>query len=252
MLAGLILGLLPQTTRGEAQDASAEAIRVALYLHKDNSYYGRGNKNFRALLSAEEGFAVTNVTADDIKSGKLMDFHVLIMPGGSGSAQGKALGEAGREVVREFVRNGGGFVGVCAGAYLASSDYSWSLNIINAKVLDRKHWARGKGQVTLALTPDSKKLLGHAEDEVEVRYAQGPLYAPNDTEGLPAYEELATFLTEVSKEGVPGGVMPGKTAMARATFGDGRVLACSPHPESPGGPGHLIVNAVRWAAKASK
>ncbi|MFM9148181.1 MAG: BPL-N domain-containing protein [Verrucomicrobiota bacterium] len=36
--------------------------------------------------------------------------------GGSGSAEAEGLGVAGREEVRKFVREGGGYVGICAGA----------------------------------------------------------------------------------------------------------------------------------------
>ena len=47
----------------------------------------------------------------------------------------------GRRAILDFIKNGGGYVGICAGVYLASSHYSWSLGILNAKVVDGEHWA---------------------------------------------------------------------------------------------------------------
>ena len=44
----------------------------------------------------------------------------------------------GRDAIREFVRAGGGYIGVCAGAYLAASDKDYQLSILNARVVDRR------------------------------------------------------------------------------------------------------------------
>lgn len=251
ILAGLFLVLLLPVAQSQPGEGHTKELRVAVYFHKDKAYYTKIVREIAALLTEDKGFLVTKVRGADIKNGWLRDFQVLIMPGGSGSAQAEALGEEGCAEITKFVKNGGGFIGIGAGAYLASSDYSWSLNLINAKVLDRKHWNRGTGQVKLALTPDGKELLGHTKSEVEMRYAHGPLYAPANTSGLGAYDELATFVTEVTKEGVPGGVMPGRTAIARASFAKGRVITFGVYPETPGGPGHFLINAVRWVARVA-
>ncbi|MDB4662390.1 BPL-N domain-containing protein [Verrucomicrobiales bacterium] len=101
---------------------------------------------------------------------------VLIQPGGSGGKQGRALEESGRKAVRDFVRGGGGYLGVCGGAYLATNDYDWSLDLIDAKVVDRRHWARGKGTVKLQLSPAGTKFFGQESDELSIYYAQGPLF----------------------------------------------------------------------------
>ena len=233
---------------------SAEPIRIGVYSHSTNpARVSQIVGVFTNILTPKKGFEVQRVDPASIRAGVLTNLNVLIMPGGSGSKQATNLETPGCEAIQKFVRDGGGYVGICAGAYLASSHYSWSLNLINAKVIDRSHWARGKGDVVLTLTPLGQKVLGHPESEVEVYYGQGPLYgrATNDT--LPAYEDLAIYKTEVAKEnvpeGVPMGVMPGTTAIARGEYGKGRVLCYSPHPEKPFQPVfHLIENGVRWAA----
>ncbi|MBT6847278.1 MAG: biofilm PGA synthesis protein PgaB, partial [Planctomycetaceae bacterium] len=127
---------------------SSAPIKVAVF---EGDGVGKSCTNLLTVLdnSSKIQFEVSRVTTADILAGKLDAFDVLIHPGGSGSKQGNDLGEDGRQQVRQFVSQGGGFLGVCAGAYLATNDYTWSLNLIDAKVVDRKHWARGTGTVQL-------------------------------------------------------------------------------------------------------
>ena len=73
------------------------------------------------------------VGAEDIRDGVLKQFDVAIFPGGSGSKQASALNARGRAAVQAFVNRGGGYVGICAGSYLAAANYSWSLGISNHK-----------------------------------------------------------------------------------------------------------------------
>ena len=47
-------------------------------------------------------------------------FRVVYMNGGRAKAHGGTLGEQGRKNYRMFVANGGGYVGSCAGAFIAS------------------------------------------------------------------------------------------------------------------------------------
>lgn len=196
-------------------------------------------------------FTVDRITADEIRSGDLSDFDVLVHPGGSGSRQGKTLGDLGRKAVTEFVFDGGGYLGVCAGSYLATNDYTWSLNLIDAKVVDRKHWARGKGNVSLTLSPVGSSFFGHVNREIDVYYGQGPLLGrPEwDDEDVPDYQSLAIYKTEIAEKNAPSGVMPGTSAIVRAGYGNGRVFCFSPHPEMTKGREFMIRDAAQWLAK---
>lgn len=231
-----------------AQEAAAKPIRVAIYDHSGARKDRPGSLG--RFLNERNGFTWKRVSPAEIRDGALKNFDVLIMPGGSASRQAKNLGERGRDQIRKFVGNGGGYVGICAGSYLASPGYDWSLGIINTKVVDRKHWARGTGEVQIQMTRAGKAALGESSDKVKVYYGQGPLMAPGSRKDLPAYEALATYDTGIAKHGAPRGVMPGTTAIARAPYHDGRVVCISPHPEASGGPNHLVMAAVRWAAHA--
>ena len=161
------------------------------------------------------------------------------------------MGEEGRSQVRDFVKTGRGLVGICAGAYLASCDYEWSLHVLDAKVIDREHWNRGTGTVEIALSSLGRETLELAQDQTEIYYHQGPLLAPADDPAVPDYQPLATYVGEVAKNGAPTGVMPGTTAIALGKFGDGRVLCFSPHPEKTPQLGSILLQGIYWAAQGT-
>ncbi len=213
----------------DAQESGSQRIRVAVFQGPGVS--STVSELIRDLQRSP-ALVVDRIDAEAIRAGSLeSEVDVVVFPGGSGGGQGKALASEGREAVRRFIDRGGCYVGVCAGAYLASADYSWSLHLLDARVLDRKHWARGFGPVRLTLRQEAQEAFAVDSDHPQVYYHQGPLLAPAQRDDLEDYRELATFATEVRKEKVPNGVMPGTTAMAAGRFGKGFVLAISPHPE---------------------
>ncbi len=161
------------------------------------------------------------------------------------------MGEDGRQQVRQFVNQGGGFLGVCAGAYLATNDYTWSLNLIDAKVVDRKHWARGTGTVQLELSPSGQDFFKAKSSELDIFYGQGPLLARRewDDPKTPDYESLAIYGSEIAKNGAPNGIMKGTSAAVRCDYGKGRVFCFSAHPELTEGLHYLIPTVVQWLKK---
>lgn len=223
-------------------------IRVAVYADAGTS---ADITPVLVALAKHPEVVVERIWSREIRDGKLETYDLVVFPGGSGGGEGKALGPEGRDKVREFVRRGRGYVGICAGAYLASCDYPWSLNLLNAKVLDKQHWARGNGMVSMALTPDGKGILGRTDDSLRIAYRQGPLLAPAGRKELPAYTELARYTSEVALKGAPKGVMPGTTAVAAGEFGKGRVVCFSPHPEKTKGLEDLLLKAIAWIRAAT-
>jgi glutamine amidotransferase-like uncharacterized protein len=246
LLLGIAM-LVPCQIILATEPAETGAIRVAIYA--DAGASKKGSPHVQRCLPPDMDFAIETVTAEEIRSGALKGFNVLIHPGGSGSKQAHTLGEEGRERVRQFVAEGGGFIGICAGAYLASANYPWSLNLLDARVVDSEHWARGKGEVQLRLPPAGRSALGIEQELVAIHYNQGPLLAPGENHDLDDYELLAAFETEIAENGAPSGVMKGTTAIARGTFGKGRVVCFSPHPEKTPGRDSFLRAAVRWAAQ---
>jgi beta-aspartyl-peptidase (threonine type) len=226
-----------------------KVTKVAVY---SDAGAGRSETDLVKALNANQLLEVHRVTAEQIRGGALTGMDVLIHPGGSGSKQGLQLGPEGREVVRSFVKEGGGFIGVCAGAYLASADYDWSLNLLDAKVIDRAHWARGTGTVRVGLSKVGQDFFECNSSTTEIYYGQGPLLAPANRPEIPDYQPLALYETEIAKNGAPMGVMKGTTAIASGEFGRGRVFCFSPHPEKTKGLENFLYRAIAWAANAEE
>lgn len=220
-------------------------IRIAVF--KDQGVSDKVS-HLHDLLESRPNFKVLQLSGSDIRDGKLREQDVVIFPGGSGSKEAASLDKLGRDEVRSFVRKGGGYVGICAGAYLASADYEWSLHILDAKVLDRAHWARGHGDVEVSLTQAGQKFFASPNERPTILYWQGPLLAPAGKTEIPDYEVLGTFATEIAENGAPKGVMPGTTAIAQGRYGAGRVFCFSPHPERTPDVQKYVIDAIQWAA----
>ncbi len=212
-------------------------------------------KVFRVLDRAENYFAC-HLGPDDIQPEVLSQFDVLMFPGGSGSRQGKTMGEQGREHIRQFAREGGGVVGICAGAYLCSSHYTWSLDLVNASVFNKMVEVPGKGKksvwfrgpaadVDVELTPMGKQAIGLSGLH-SIRYQNGPILSPGDHKMLPEYQVLAYFRSENGIYPQQKNSMIDSPAIVFAEYGQGRVLAISPHFESTQGKEEAVLRAIDY------
>ena len=235
-------------TRTANSDTSV-AIRVALY--KGPGTGGAGPPSLMKRLDNAPRSSIVQITPEEIRSGALTNFDVVIFGGGSGSKEAAGIGETGREEVKKFVANGGGYIGICAGAYLATSGYPWSLGLVNARTVSPK-WQRGRTQVKLELTEDGGKILGEIPGWFDCKYANGPIVKPDTQTNLPPFETLAYFRTEVSSNGSPVGVMINSPAIFGGQYQQGRVLCVSPHPEQTPGLEDMVPRAINWVAPREK
>jgi glutamine amidotransferase-like uncharacterized protein len=78
---------------------------------------------------------VRTISAEEILSGLLAcsqknspDMVMLIMGGGFDLGFEKMLGQRGTSIIREFVKSGGYYLGICAGAYFATDYVQFDLN----------------------------------------------------------------------------------------------------------------------------
>lgn len=252
------IGLLDQDcTRIVGLRNRGRLVRVGLFDGAGTSAAGRNN--LTTTFNDITRFSISQIGATDIDEQSLSQFDVLIFSGGSGSKQGKALGAKRRKAVQAFVRNGGGIVGICAGAYLCSSHYSWSLDVINTAVYNKMEdipdvgrksmWYRGgPSDVKMELTGSGTRILG-ISDQTNVRYQNGPIVSPGKNTAVGEYTVLAWFRTEVAKYAVQKGTMVNTPAIISAEFGKGRVLSVSPHPEATRSLRPAVIRGVLWAAK---
>lgn len=242
-----------------AYSKTASRVRVAVFQIQEGNH--ASVELLSELLESESRWRCEPISPADVQGGGLHPFDAVIFPGGSGSKQAAALGEQGRRAVREFVRAGGGYVGICAGAFLATARYEWSLALVNAKTLTgereiagvgmKRMAYRGAGKVKMELTDAGRAVFGDPEGAVEVAYSGGPILSPAGNADLPQYVTLALFRTEICKYEPQRGTMIDTPAIVAATFGRGRVVLFSPHPEMTRGLEPLVRRAILTVARES-
>jgi predicted deacylase len=225
---------------------NASSIRLAVY--DAGGTGGTGAAKIIAQVGKQPGAIVARICGEDIRGGALDQFNVLAVPGGSGGKEAASISDDGRARIRKFVEDGGGYIGICAGAYLATSGFSWGLKILDAKTASPK-WMRGTGLVKLELTPRGCEILGNHNGEFDCKYANGPILVPAQVESLPDYEPLAFFRTELAKNDTPVGIMVNSPAIVAGRCGKGRVIAISPHPEQQPGLEDFIPRAAAWVTQ---
>lgn len=174
-----------------------------------------------------------------------------MFPGGSGSEEYKAIGSAGAAAVTAFVNNGGGYLGTCAGSYLAMTGTCcdevipgycngksgcakspYMLGLVDA--YGAEPWDRGHGYVTIQLTPAAVKTLQldpgkWLNKNMSILYWQGPV---QDRKYSGKFDVLASFTSEIHSLHTPitTGQQINTPAIITSTYGQGRILLSSPHP----------------------
>ena len=176
------------------------------------------------------------LTTEEINSQTLSGYDVLIMPGGLGITYINNP-EINEEDLKNFVKNGNGYVGICAGAYAASKhvdgEYDgWGIAPnINSKSVDYV------GNLPVSMTSSGENILSLG-DNVTMYHWNGP--AMYKTDG--SNDSLAVYTANETGYG-------NYAAIATDTYGSGRVLLSGPHPElSPTKP-EMLARMILWAAK---
>ena len=96
---------------------SRPGIRKGAALLWDESFLW-GLMAYKALKGS--GLPFELIRAEDVRAGALDGCRMLFVPGGWASNKRKVLGDAGIEAIRDFVRRGGNYLGICGGAGLAT------------------------------------------------------------------------------------------------------------------------------------
>jgi glutamine amidotransferase-like uncharacterized protein len=242
---------VPGVVAGVAAVPSSPApcIRIAFYngggtfvgsKQHEVDFYAAVNTAAAALSTAHRmSYQLTNITqSSTVELLTRANFDLVIFPGGSGTGQSNALGAPGRAAVQAFVRDGGGYIGTCGGAFLALTHLKLYGNPSPPTV---QPWARGHGPVRIEFTHEGVTSLDlpesvYGDQNVTIEYWQGPIVATADmAKYSPQVSILSVFRTEIhnSHTNETTGNMVNTPAMTSAMYGKGRVVLNSPHPEIP-------------------
>lgn len=222
---------------------NAKPLSIAIY--KGEGAGEAGIENVKQNIVSTTNAQITELIPESFDN-DLSQFNVILFSGGGASKQGNALGEKGRENIRTYIHNGGNYLGICAGAYLATSGFDWSLKILNAETISKDEWKRGKAFLDIEITEEGKAIFGEVDEIFKCRYNNGPLLKPANINDLPAYTIAAYFKSEISDNGATPGVMINTPAAVFAEYGKGKVFVVSPHPENTPGLENFIPKVLEW------
>jgi len=200
--------------------------KVAMYV--GSGVGGNGIVECLRLVNESPELELHLVDAKGVQSGALDGMDMLLMPGGSSEREYKALGSNGVARLDAFLRNGGGYLGLCAGCAVVMDEKS------RARMIPWKWSGSASGTLfpTIKINEKGAAALGVEAGAIPVRYHGGPLMWPstNVFEGVNA-EQWATFDAEGSMKGRHKVKMYGAAAIVGGTYGKGKIVACTVHPE---------------------
>lgn len=133
---------------------------------------------YRALEANRLPFGL--IRSDDIKRGCLQDYKALFVPGGWASNKIKTLGIAGAAAVKEFVSNGGYYLGFCGGAGLATLDGIGLLNVKRKPTRERVPSFSGRIRLNISEHLIWKGLTENSE-KAKPPFTNGGLGGINDS-----------------------------------------------------------------------
>jgi len=209
----------------------------------------------------ELGVSFDLVTAADIRDGQLSDYALLFVPGGWASDKIVALGDEGRERIREFVASGGSYFGVCGGAGLALSHENGLSLTRTGRIPSSVRLPSLSGSITLAPSaPDHPMWRGCAGyNEFHVWWpGQFALDEAGEAEVLARYGDpgVGSYVTDLpvlpsmnwalweERYGInldPERIRD-EPAVIETIFGEGKVFLSYPHFETPGDTtGHRVL-----------
>jgi hypothetical protein len=290
-------------------------VRVAVYNARGMSV--SSVKGCYAALNNDKRFQVHLVTAQNLlllsEYGSISDhFDVFVCPGGGHYQALQDLGSSGRMALKEFIIQGGGFIGVCGGTYFATDLGIANISVKGTNINNPYDiWAQGKSTFE-PLEGFEEVCMNYGGDKREnisavlsrgLFFRLGPLmhavpsgtthggsyYTQDDSKHFGNIIPLAVFTCDLVEEQIqnisswesqllgmgitelpevgkikpgqmwnPGkvGVMPGSWAIVTTTYGEGKVVLFSPHPEltdsnCDGGDKHWMLSAATFWSSAT-
>jgi len=217
----------PDQAAENAQADPETVPKVALY---DGSGSWADNvdtlKDFFVSYEIEYGLLDENNVIDpDL----LNNYEIIVLPGGGAADYRYEISD--HDSIRSFVKDGGLFIGFCAGAYYAAdifnwqgSEYDYPLEIFSGSSIGPLSGQVGWGEKALLKLNQDHPANENFEHELDIYYFDGPYFIPHDSDEI--YAGTIEILAHYDVNNQP--------AVIAGRFGDGGYLLFGPHPEMDG------------------
>jgi glutamine amidotransferase-like uncharacterized protein len=180
------------------------------------------------------GFRFSYATTSIISSQNLSSYDLLIMPGGDGGRYYLDSGNISGSAIRSFVANGGGFIGVCAGAYAACSHVDGWYDGWGIAPHIRCKEVNYVGKLLVTITSNGQKLFNYSGNKSLLHWNGPAMYSYGGWVPFATYTDNTTGYS-------------GYAAIAGDYYGKGRVVLIGPHPELTSTQLNMIPLLIKWA-----
>ena len=231
--ATALFGCKSAEQTGSTQKSPHETVkplRVAVFT--DAGARSVGAYRWLELATLAKDVETVPVDGQAVRDGVLDGMDVFIMPGGRSPLEAKRLGPEGREKLKAFIRNGGGYLGTCAGCCMLMQSSKCHPNMLNIIP-----WTfgvcGGRTDILVEFNGNAEKLAGIKPAKRRIRYAEGPVPVPAEkgAEGADI-AVVATYASDVNAHSTtPRRPFTGSPAAFAGTYGKGRIFALTVHPE---------------------
>ncbi len=237
-----ILILLFNNVFGCSNEAPSGPSDASIALYDGRGVWEEGLQTIESVLSAE-GYNCSRLSSDDICRGNLdRTYALLIIPGGKSGFYNSDLFGKGIEEIRNFTLEGGGFIGICAGAFFA---------------MDRIVWYEREYDYLLDLvdgcgTGPLDELANPGEPEwVELRIGEGHPACGLDSGLVPGYYFDGPAFDAPGSEIFAWYKKIDAPAALTASYGEGRIALTGFHPEMSVETEDLLLSMAAWTAGTS-
>ena len=217
-----------KTCCGQSAQQCQKPLKVGVYA--DEGPGGIGAIEWFRLVKESPEMELTLLDGKAIRAGGLDGLDLLVMPGGSSKTEFTSLGTNGVNKMKAFIRNGGGYIGTCAGCCLFMDGPDRRARMMPWNTTG----SEGLLFPMFDLNEKGAKALGLKAGKHKMRYHGGPFLWPTTNVIADAkMESWGTFSAEACLTGKVNSAkrMFGATAIVGGTYGKGRVFVTSAHPE---------------------
>jgi glutamine amidotransferase-like uncharacterized protein len=166
------------------------------------------------IIARRSGFRIQSVRPGFIDYALFKKAKLWVQPGGKSTTAAAAMGPELMQQVRDFVYQGGGYVGFCAGAFISTAEIGTSHKIGYGI-------APGRTELLIKDGNDHGMLpMTTPLGKINMYYAGGPFLEVSDADLKASNGEVIARYAD------------GKVAGIRAHYGKGKLAVIGTHPEA--------------------
>lgn len=208
----------------------------------------------------QAGFTLGIIREENLNGKELSEYNVITFPGGG--PYNKYLTAEEMEAIRQFVRDGGGFLGTCGGMMVGVE-----LGLLDVEPAMAGEYAASadlRGPVLLNLTQSFTPIVSGCPTILESTYFMGPFISGvgSDVEIVASYdsatENLSLYFPEIMEayNYTPQqdviDVFWGSPAILSGKYAAGKVVLSSVHPEILLSSQRLFINSILYLSSSEE